>query len=156
VAAKLDLPDFLAWIEKELGGYSSGDTVPSYRVVSGEVRGWNPYHGWMPIVWQDANERIRSSTQPLIQSIGEISDLVNRGSNQLAAPMGSAKLGSLSSGFKMHTNIQLQIYRSALVGILDAVRNQILDWSLKLEKEGITGSGMSFSKTKRRRHIEQR
>jgi len=41
VAAKLDLPDFLAWIEKELGGYDAGDAVPSYRVVSGEVRGWN-------------------------------------------------------------------------------------------------------------------
>lgn len=90
--------------------------MPSYRVVSGEVRGWNPYHGWMPIVWQDANERIRSSTQSLSQSIGEISDLVNRGSNKLVAPMGSAKLASLGSGFKMHTNIQLQIDRSALVG----------------------------------------
>src|ERR1700722_15527100 len=101
VAAKLDLPDFLTWIEKELGGYSPGDAVPAYRVVSGEVRGWNPYHGWMPIIWQDANERIRSSTQPLSQSIGGISDLVNRGSNQLAAPLGSAKLGSLSSGFKI-------------------------------------------------------
>jgi hypothetical protein len=36
-----------------------------------------------------------------------------------------------------------------LSGIVDAVRNVILDWSLKLEKNGIKGEGMTFSKEDR-------
>ena len=34
--------------------------------------------------------------------------------------------------------------RSQLHGILDAVRNAILTWSLELESDGIVGDGMSF------------
>jgi hypothetical protein len=41
------------------------------------------------------------------------------------------------------------IRASAPVGILDAVRNALLDWSLKLEKSGIKGDGMSFSNEER-------
>ncbi len=32
----------------------------------------------------------------------------------------------------------------SLVSILDAVRNKVLDWSLSLQANGITGEGMSF------------
>jgi hypothetical protein len=35
---------------------------------------------------------------------------------------------------------------TVLSGILDSVRNVILDWSLKLEQNGIIGEGMTFSK----------
>jgi hypothetical protein len=40
---------------------------------------------------------------------------------------------------------QLHIPVSNVSAILDAVRNTILKWSLKLEEEGILGDGMSFS-----------
>lgn len=35
--------------------------------------------------------------------------------------------------------------RSSVSGILDAVRNMILEWCLQLEKDGILGEGMVFS-----------
>jgi hypothetical protein len=37
------------------------------------------------------------------------------------------------------------VQRSQLRGILDAVRTAVLNWSLKLETDGIVGDGMSFS-----------
>ncbi len=43
---------------------------------------------------------------------------------------------------------------SEVVGIIDAVRNALLDWSLKLEKLGVKGEGMSFSDDERRRAHE--
>jgi hypothetical protein len=35
--------------------------------------------------------------------------------------------------------------RSAVSGIIDAVRNMVLDWCLQLEKDGILGEGLVFS-----------
>ena len=43
---------------------------------------------------------------------------------------------------------------SALAGILDAVRNALLEWALKLEKSGVRGEGMSFSPDERKRAHE--
>lgn len=43
---------------------------------------------------------------------------------------------------------------SDVVGILDAIRNALLDWSLKLEKLGVKGEGMSFSDDERKRAHE--
>jgi hypothetical protein len=39
----------------------------------------------------------------------------------------------------------LLVDRSQIIGILDAVRNEILNWSLELESQGILGDGLSFS-----------
>ena len=41
--------------------------------------------------------------------------------------------------------VSLFVDRGSLVRILDAVRNIILNWSLKLEEDGILGEGLSFS-----------
>jgi len=40
--------------------------------------------------------------------------------------------------FRMFSNNQV-------TSIFDAVRNRILDWTLKLEAEGILGEGMTFT-----------
>ena len=40
---------------------------------------------------------------------------------------------------------QVEIAKTCYLGILDAVRNAILTWSLKLEADGIVGEGLSFS-----------
>src|SRR3954454_15220968 len=44
------------------------------------------------------------------------------------------------------TDVKHNISRSAFAGVMDAVRNSILDWSLKLEEAGVHGEGISFSK----------
>jgi hypothetical protein len=43
---------------------------------------------------------------------------------------------------------------SDVVGILDAIRNALLEWSLKLEKLGVKGEGMSFSDDERKKAHE--
>ena len=40
----------------------------------------------------------------------------------------------------------VQLDAAQLQGILDSVRTTILEWSLKLEEDGILGDGMSFSR----------
>ena len=40
----------------------------------------------------------------------------------------------------------IHLSTSQLHGLLDAVRNLVLDWALQLERAGINGDGMSFNK----------
>ena len=50
---------------------------------------------------------------------------------------------SLDAGFE--TNISLIIPQTEIVKIVEEVRNIILNWSLKLEEEGVLGEGMAFT-----------
>lgn len=43
----------------------------------------------------------------------------------------------------------LMLSRAAVVGIVDAVRNLIVDWSLQMEAAGVLGEGMTFSQRER-------
>jgi hypothetical protein len=46
LAAKLEVSDVPEWIDKELSGYRDGDTLPSYRILRGTVKG-RGLHGWL-------------------------------------------------------------------------------------------------------------
>jgi len=150
VASKLDLQDFLVWIEKELSGYDTGDEVPEYRKVVGKIQGWNPYHGWQPVIFSDAEMQKMLSERQIGQPVGELYDLLSReGSGNLAVSFPAEFEQKLRAGLDVApSEIRLFIDRSEAVGILDAVRNYILDRSLELEKAGVTGINgeeLSFS-----------
>ena len=46
----------------------------------------------------------------------------------------------------------LQIRKTAFARILDAVRNTILEWSLKMEADGIHGEGLTFTSGRKAQH----
>ena len=59
IATKLDQKDALVWIDKELDGYMDGVTkdVPEYRMIGGQPKGYNPYHGWQTIQFEELGDR---------------------------------------------------------------------------------------------------
>ena len=77
VARKLKIKEFEDWISKELDGYSDNDIIPEYKEVEGEVRAWNPSHGWQPIIFQDAEFAKMVSKRKSGQRIAEIESLLN-------------------------------------------------------------------------------
>lgn len=147
VAAKLDLPEFQAWIDCELLGYDEKDKLPRYRTVQGQLHGLNSMRGWVPLTPSSLTDSV-TRTQPVRSAVSEISDLLHRGNSDsegmFAVPLGSM-LVSWGGQMQERILVQLHIDRAAFAQILDAVKNTILDWSLKLEKAGITGVGLSFS-----------
>ena len=145
VAVKLDLDEFLKWIESELGGYESLE-VPPYRVLKGEMKARNPFRGLIPVMFRDDDLATLCKTIKLHQKISEVEILSRVPENKLHIPIpdGSQKL--LQQMFNQDMEFMLIFSPVALSGIVDAVRNVILDWSLKLEKNGIKGEGMTFSK----------
>ena len=51
IARKLSLSDFSEWLNFEMNGYPTTCDVPDYRIAYGEIKAWNPYHGWIPVIF---------------------------------------------------------------------------------------------------------
>jgi hypothetical protein len=146
VARKLNIQEFQHWIQSELDGYSGGSELPQYRFMYGELKAHNPYHGWIPIIIPpEIHEFI--SKRPVHQPISQIESLIentkNANSSLVTMPPGLDNL--LRSYDYIPYEMAIHIDPSQAHGVLEAVRNVVLNWSLKLEEDGILGEGVTFS-----------
>lgn len=152
VAKKLGIKKFQEWIELELRGYKGNpNAIPQYRLTRGQLRGWNPYHGWNPIGTDDktiqkffADVCDCSIHQPISELIVLASS--KGGELELQLPF---QTESLLIGI-VDTRIKISISQVSIQGIVDAVRDIILKWALQLEEDGITGEKMTFSKEEKK------
>lgn len=148
VATKLEITEFKEWIEKELRGYS-GESIPEYRKLRGEIKAFNPYQGWIPVILKDGKLSEDLSSRYLGQSITELEDLIT-GANEekgLMIPFPQEFLiKAFPDAMSMGLIPRLIISKTQIVGIIDAARNIILEWSLRLEKDGILGEALTFTK----------
>jgi len=78
IARKLQLKDFQAWVQSELNGYDvdSQCEVPNYREVRGELRGFNPVRGWIPVMIPDDTMYNALTSRKIAQSIPDIISLL--------------------------------------------------------------------------------
>jgi fructose-specific phosphotransferase system component IIB len=138
-AYKLQSEDFAAWTEKELSGYSGvlDQNIPEYRNIAGEFKARNPFHGWQPV---------GLTTQTYMRHpIAQIEQIALNDSGY--AVMGIPD--DLAAEFRRRMNIPLDVRLhtpcASLFNIIDGVRNSVLDWSIKLERLGVVGHGLSFT-----------
>lgn len=159
VAAKLHMAEFKEWCDNELKGYETRK-VPDYRLIRGELKAFNPYNGWIPVMIQDSEIMDKLSYREIGQSIGELQHLYETRSDDsnLQVPLPHQwiqKIFSKSPEYQMGMIPTLLVGHAQLYGILEAVRNKILEWSLELEAKGIMGDGLTFTKdeVKKASHI---
>jgi hypothetical protein len=86
VSKKLGVIEIEGWLKKELDGYLSTDDIPKYRVVRGEVRVWNPFHGWQPLNFPNVKIAQELSERDVIQSAGELDFLSESGEHTMQIP----------------------------------------------------------------------
>jgi hypothetical protein len=148
VATKLRLDDFRDWCTDEMNGYSK-QSVPPYRMVSGQLKAFNPYNGWIPVVMDNSELQNTLSKRAIGQSISELEHLLKeKGDGTLQVPLPHnilMKFFGNSESFHLGMVPTLLVGRNQLAGIVQAVRNKALEWSLDLEQNGILGEGMTFS-----------
>lgn len=142
LARKLKIHEFEIWINNELKGYSDASAIPEYRKISGEVRAWNPYHGWQHVFIEDPEIMAIIQSQRTAQSLPEIETLLERSSKNIHISLPD----SFSNMLSIHAKCIIQVSPNLLTRITEQVKNIILDWALKLEEDGILGEGMSFTK----------
>jgi len=148
VARKLNLREFQDWVEKELNGYGEADDVPEYREVFGQIRGWNPYRGWIQLIFEDPKQGEMLSHRKCGQSIAELEHLARDRKQEsfLHMPFPQEIQKRLTRGFGFQTEVTLFVPQARIIRIIDAVRTIILNWAIKLEEEGIIGEGLSFTR----------
>ena len=155
VARKLAIPKFQEWISLELDGYKDGRNIPDYRTVHGEIRVFNPYRGWVNLIMQDMDTDVVEylTSPPVAQSIGELENIIsNRNDKSILTICFSPETENrLMRGMRYPLRPVLHISESAIHGIIETVRNTILNWTLKLEEDGILGNGMTFTQEERNR-----
>lgn len=149
-AAKLRLGELEEWVTSELNGYKGN--VPDYRRVRGQAKAWNPYNGWIPIVYGD-NEIAEIINQATIgQSIASLRDLAESCSGHLQFPMTPAMINMINEHSEVSFGtMAVMLGRASIVDILDIVRTKVLDWSIEMEKRGIAGDGLTFGAEEQRK-----
>ena len=149
VASKLQIEDIKNWIDEELAGYKGeGETIPQYRHLRGELKATHPHYNEIPFMVQDPKLAEKLSARPNGQPIRELEHLAEDTDHhsQLTMPFPQEVLNQLDSGnLELGIVPHLLIDKSRIKGIIDAVRNIILKWSLSLEQDGIMGEGLTFS-----------
>ena len=157
VARKLKIKEFEEWITQEMNGYklSSINEIPNYREIRGHIQHFNPYHGWSPVIIKDEKVVDLFEINKVAEPVTEIENLVNSESEYLFMLLPQGIQNILSDYFNQTTQYQLRFGKSQGRQIVDTVRNIILEWSLKLEEDGIMGEGLSFNEKEKQEASKQ-
>lgn len=148
VATKLKLYDFRSWIDKELNGYREGP-VPEYRKLEATVQLKNPHHGLIPVVFPTQELADVVCSIQVRDPIGNLVSILENQTSDMPDPIYPLTPEQEYFLIKHQDGMSLPPIRtvssSALSTITDLVRTQILEWSLKLEEQGILGKGLTFT-----------
>lgn len=144
IASKLKLDDFDTWIEKELNGYDCYSDAPEYRTVLGETKAKNPMYGLIPVmVPSEISNQLNKR-----KLLNPISELIELSKNNKDVCM--AFPSEISEALCKNQEVIFQCYFIFGVhninGIIDFVKNELLNWCIKLEKDGILGEEFEFNK----------
>lgn len=149
IATKLGQAEFETWAKLELDGYRDDAELPPYRLLNCSVQAFNPMQGrWIPVIFQENLPGL--TTAPVKQGIAEIKHLVESGQGTLQMPFSSATTHRLMQSLDVPLEPKRIISRVGLVGILEGVRNRIIDFTVQLEREGILGDGLQFTQKEKR------
>jgi hypothetical protein len=151
VAKKLRVNQFEEWLDAELNGYKGqSNTIPEYRQISGEVKAWNPYHGWVPVIIHDPAIAEALTKNKVCQPITEIEALLKETEGTMFMKYPAEVERKLAKAAKFSTTYEMHISSIQLKGIIEYVRNIVLQWVLQLEDDGIVGEDLSFSDQERK------
>lgn len=149
IAKELDDQGFLNWIEKEVNGYGKDDRVPEYRLIHGEPKGWNPYRGWIPFIHNNPKIQELLSKNYVVQSIAELESLVEDKdeSSNLQMPYSAEMQAKFSKSVGLDTKFSLFISPNIIHGILNTVRNKLIDWLTEVDAgQNIIATGIAGNK----------
>ncbi len=145
IARKLDLKDFHEWLNNELNGYESGSNIPDYRIISGELKGWNPYQGWIPVIAPNNELEKMFNTRRIPNSMPSLNDLLLEGHSELSISIPAEMNAYFSKLFTFETVFKIMVPKNVIRNIIEQVKNKLLDWAITLEENGILGEELRFT-----------
>jgi len=148
VASKLQLTDFRQWCDWELNGYKDMNSIPGYREIHGDIMYNHPRRGLESVLFPTARMKQILSDHKLARPISELESLIKvrdaKSVLQMSIPPGALQR-YFADVLALGCIPKIIVNPAELAGIMDAVRTRILEWTLKLEEQGIQGEGLTFS-----------
>jgi hypothetical protein len=146
VASRTGANELVSWINSELKGYGAAE-VPAYRHIRGELKVFNPRNGPIPVVGLPADlDGLRD--HELHQSVAELELLANS-DGPLTSHFQSEQEAAVMGLFEVKLRPLLQFAPVQLIGVIQHVRGEILEWALGLERKGVLGDGSTFSEAEK-------
>lgn len=149
IAVKLQLPEFDHWVCSELNGYSEEpEKIPHYREIRGALKVHNPYHGWSAVQFQTNQQQEQFSVRKLREPLSQIIELSRtiKGELGISLPAEIEEMIYRSSDMPARLDMMFCANPVCLSSIVEQVKNCLLEWTIRLEKEGVIGEGMRFSR----------
>ena len=155
LARELQSQELRDWVSNELGGYSMGAVVPNYRQFSLPIYG--NFHGrfeerviGQEIPTDDLPEKVKEflNSVTVLQGIAALDALIASGDEVHRRPLPIEFTLSLQTVFRMREDMVLhetyhQIPRYIFTGILDSVKNRLLDFVLDLQEKEVTAERLN-------------
>lgn len=138
ISTKLKLIDFKEWISNELKGYKENTSIPEYRVVHPRLKFFNPYRGWISAQLSPELEEL-IGTVSLSQSVIELEHLLLINGETLSISPSASQARAFRKAFKTDFESAFFLSKTSVHGIVETVRSLLLEWTLKLEEDGIIG-----------------
>lgn len=151
-AVKLKSDAARRWIESELTGYENqtAEDLPEYRILDGRPQAFNPIRGWIPIMSSSAEIIDRISRIPIGQSLPSLAkELQGSRDGKLIFPYPEKTQQQLRRGAGFDFECVAEISFGQAYGIIESVRDLILNWALELDAAGVRGEGIDFTESER-------
>lgn len=144
LASDLKNPEFRRWVHSELNGYDIDDDLPDYRFIYTPPLGTfsGPFGRMVKdyllptYILSDSMERMAEKV-PMIYSVRELEGMSAKKGLRHAWPTEAVMLLreeiQLSGGYVL-VEVHQPIYNTAITGILDAVRNRLLDFIIEINE----------------------
>lgn len=147
IAQKLEQKEMVDFLKNEINGYKNIDELPDIRYVDLTYKAFNPMRGWIPFQIPSTGIYSKLLKGPIFLSVGEMQKFLDAEDSVLntVVPFELQRELIKNSNMFFDTEIKAFFSKTQLVRILDAVKNQILDWSIDLERKGILGEDYIFS-----------
>ena len=144
LAHKIGLPEFRIWIDQELNGYSGGTKLPPYRVCKTHNLATilDPFGGSIKnqvLPLDHLPEDIRSSAESMYfrQGVGELEGMASEDGMSEAWPADAVRSieRTLDIAGRRLVDVRRPVPKHAVEGVLDSVKNRLLDFVLELQNE---------------------
>lgn len=146
LAARLKHEGFKKWVDEELNGYPPGTPLPPYRIVKG-ITSIGHFMGAfgeqitnvpLPLGNVPAEFRARVSQVEFRQGAGALQAMVVGHGEDLMSRWPADLVARVADRFFEGRTLMaahMELPRSAAVGVLDAVRNRVLQFVLEIEEQ---------------------
>ena len=160
LAYDLELPEFREWVDSELNGYTDRSKVPSYRRFRPNNRGTfsGPFQSLvrnMPLPTYGLPEHIKNFAENLIfsQGVGELEGMLILKGKSLQRVWPQEMVILARDAIQMDGGMVLvdahkPVPAHLISGILDQVKNKLLDFILGLQENNITSENLKNGEVK--------